>query len=67
MPIEPLTQQQSWARWKGLFPPPQAKLGEKIPKNLRDYFVRDYFVREKFVALKMLLVFLVADLTVYHW
>ncbi len=40
MPIEPLTQQQSWGRGKRP-PPPPAKLG-----------IRDFYIREKFVAPK---------------
>jgi hypothetical protein len=60
LPVEPLTQQQSWVRGERPFSLPPAKLGEgkkafqfrksrkaipkKIPKKIRAFYVREKFV-----------------------
>jgi hypothetical protein len=59
MPIEPLTQQQSWVREKRAFTPHPAKLGEGrkvvfgiitsgivtfFPLNMEGFYVRDVYI-----------------------
>jgi hypothetical protein len=52
LPVEPLTQQQSWVRGERPFFPPPAKLGEgkKAFQFRKSQKSRKAIVREKFVA-----------------